>query len=53
MLMENELIKKARNIPYIRWHEIIYLIKEASDDETKEYLKYIMTQKRLKEEITC
>lgn len=51
--MENELIKQARDIPYTRWYEIEYLIDQAEDEETKESLKWIMTEKRLLEEIKC
>lgn len=51
--MENALIEQARKIHYTRWYEIEYLIEQAEDEETKEHLKWIMTEKRLLEEIKC
>lgn len=48
--MDNELIQQAEAIPYTRWWEINYLMDIATDEATRERLKWIQCRKRLLEQ---
>lgn len=45
----NALVLKAKSIPYVLWHEINELIDQAEDEQTREKLKFIQCEKRLRD----
>lgn len=45
----NALIIKAKSIPYVLWHEINELIDQAEDVQTREKLRFIQCEKRLRD----
>lgn len=48
--MKSDLIKQAEAIPYVRWYEINELIERAEDEQTREKLRFIQCEKRLREQ---
>lgn len=45
----NSLVLKAKSIPYVLWHEINELIDQAEDEHTRERLRFIQCEKRLRD----
>lgn len=51
-MSDQELIEKARDVPYYCWWEIESLIEDAGSDELKSKLYWIMREKELREQLS-